>query len=271
MIDYLSKKILSKNNDLKKKLRMAKMKESPEDVVKKALKFGLMMSACMTILAFFYIDSAGHPKIFLPLIFVIFWQLFYKYNLMGIQGRIIKRRKEIDRDVLFAGRFLLVKLNSGKPLMNALVEASKSYGTASTYFKDIIRDIELGKPIELALQEESEYSPSDKFRKILFQISNALKIGIDVTEFLDATLTDIANEQMIEIQRYGKKLNSLTLFYMLIAVVLPSLGLTIFIIILSLASVTIDAVFFGAILFFLAVLQGMFLIMYKTIRPDINI
>ncbi|MFT4282830.1 MAG: type II secretion system F family protein [Candidatus Woesearchaeota archaeon] len=271
MITYLTKKILSKNNNIKKQLRMAKINKTSEQVVSQALKFGLMMSACMTLLAFFFLDSNNQPLIFLPIIFLVLWQVFYKYNLMGIQGKIIKRRKEIDRDVLFAGRFLLVKLNSGKPLINALVEASKSYGTSSTYFKDIIKDIELGKPIEIALQEESEYSPSLKFRKILFQISNALKIGIDVTEFLDATLTDIANEQMIEIQRYGKKLNSLTLFYMLIAVVLPSLGHTIFIIILSLASIDIDAIFFGTILFFLALLQGVFLVMYKSIRPDINI
>ena len=271
MLDKIVKVLESKNPLLKKKLRIARMRETPAEIIKKSFKNAIMMALTIMILAFFYIDSQGHNKALLPVIFVIALYAFYRYSLLGIDAKILARRKEIDRDVLFAGRYLLVKLNSGQPLINALIDASKSYGTASKYFKDIVKDIELGRSIEDALAYESEYSPSDKFRKILFQISNAIRIGIDVTEFLEATLTDIANDQIIEIQRYGKKLNSLTLFYMLLAVVVPSLGMTIFIIIFSLSGIDIDYVFFGVILFFLTLLQGMFLVIYRSIRPNINI
>ena len=264
--------MLKKRNPmLKKELRMAGMDDKVEDVIKKALVNSMIISSVFTFLALLIFQREGLPLILLPLVFLVFGKVFFNYGLMGIKGRIGSRRKEIDRDVLFAGRYLLVKLNSGKPLINALIEASGGKGTANKYFKSIVKDIELGKPVEEALAYESEYSPSRKFRKILFQISNALKIGIDVTEFLEATLNDIANDQIIEIQRYGKKLNSLTLFYMLIAVVLPSLGLTIFIIIFSIAQVDIGFVFFAVILFFLALLQAVFLVIYKSIRPDINL
>jgi len=125
--------------------------------------------------------------------------------------------------------------------------------------------------LEKALSDESENSPSPKFRKILFQISNALSIGIDVTEFLEATLNDIADEQLIEINRYGKKLNSVTLFYMLLAVVVPSLGLTIFTVVATLAGIEVNMTFFMVILLFLIILQSIFLVVYKSIRPNINI
>lgn len=263
--------IVSRNPLLKKELRMARINQSPDEIVGKSLKNGFMMAATISILLFFYLDKKDGPIALIPLIFIVLSYLFYKFNMLKIRATILRRKKEIDKDVLFAGRFLLVKLNSGQPLINALIDASKSYGIASAYFKEIVRDIELGKPIEQAISDESDNSPSKRFRKILFQISNALKIGIDVTNFLEATLNEIADEQIIEINRYGKKLNSVTLFYMLFAVVMPSLGLTIFILVASLASITVDFTFFVVMLFFLAVLQVMFMIIYKAIRPNINI
>jgi len=263
--------IASSNPNLKKQLKIAKVDKSPKEFIKETLKNSLFMSISLTVLIFFYLDKNGKPLILLLPVFLIMIYFFYKFNLAKLKARIIKRQKAIDRDVLFAGRYLLVKLNSGEPLINALVDASKSYGIASNYFKEIVRDIELGKPIEQALSDAAEYSPSEKFRKVLFQISNALKIGIDVTEFLDATLNEIADQQLIEINRYGKKLNSITLFYMLFAIVLPSLGLTIFIVVASISGIGVDTKFFITLLFFIAILQAMFLIMYKAIRPNINI
>ncbi|MGV8169403.1 MAG: type II secretion system F family protein [Candidatus Nanoarchaeia archaeon] len=263
--------IASKNPLLKKQLKIAKIDKTPKEFIKDTLKNALLMSLGFTILLFFYFDKNQKPLILILPAFLVLLFIFYQFNMAKLKSKIIKRRKEIDKEVLFAGRYLLVKLNSGQPLINALVDASKSYGVASPYFKDMVRDIELGKPIEQALNDAAEYNPSEKFRKILFQIGNALKIGIDVTEFLDATLNEIADQQLIEINKYGKKLNSLTLFYMLFAVVLPSLGLTIFIVVASLSGINVDASFFAVLLVFIAILQMMFLIIYKSIRPNINI
>ena len=77
--------------------------------------------------------------------------------------------------------------------------------------------------MEEALEKACNTTPSKKFKKILFQINNALKIGVDVSVSLESTLEEISQEQLVEIQRYGKKLNSMTMFYMLLAIVAPSL------------------------------------------------
>ncbi|MFP4567381.1 MAG: type II secretion system F family protein [Candidatus Woesearchaeota archaeon] len=264
-------KLASKKPMLKKQLRMAKINQSPQQFVRDAVKKAITMSIAFTLLVFLIAAAAKIPLITLPVFFIIFLYIFFNFNIMSVKGRISKRQKEIDKDVLFAGKYLLVKLNGGQPLVNALLDASKSYGVASVYFKEIVREIELGKSIEDALDEATEYNPSQKFKKILFQINNALKIGIDVTKFLEATLNEIAEEQLIEINRYGKKLNSVTLFYMLLAVVVPSLGLTIAIVVASLANIDISIMHFAVVLFFLALIQVMFLVVYKSIRPNINI
>jgi pilus assembly protein TadC len=257
--------------DLKKKLRMAHVDKSPEEYVKEKFQGALILAIGLGIFSFFVLSKIGVSIVFILLLFFVYFFIMFSVFIRHVDAMIRRREKDIDREVLFAGRFLLIKLNTGEPLINALVEASNSYGVANKYFKEIVREIELGTPLEKALEIESYYTPSQKFRKILFQITNALKIGIDVTDFLSAILDEIAEEQLIEIQRYGKKLNSITLFYMLMAIVVPSLGVTIFIVIASLVNLQLDLQVFLVIIFLLVILQFIFLSMFKMIRPDVNI
>ena len=256
---------------LKKQLRTAKIDKTPKQAIQEAIQLALTMGIGTTFLLYLTYDLVTETIFHLFATLVISLYFFYNYYFLGIKAKISKHAKEIDKDVLFAGRYLIVKLNSGKPLINSLIDAANSYGTAEKYFKEIVKDIEMGKPLEVALSEAAEFSPSLKFKKILFQISNALKIGIDVTQFLEATLSEIAEQQIIEIQRYGKKLNGITLFYMLIGIVLPSLGMTMFVIVAGLSNLDIGLVFYGVALLFIIALQSMFLIIYRQARPNINI
>ena len=57
------------------------------------------------------------------------------------------------------------------------------------------------------------YSPSEKMKRILFHVNNALRLGIDVTGPLSSVLGEITKEQELEIKRYGKKLNTVIIFY----------------------------------------------------------
>jgi pilus assembly protein TadC len=256
---------------LKKKLFVAGVNKTPKEFLKQTSRSALFVAITMTVLSFMLMQKMGLPIILVPIVGVILYALIYTTLLKALDARISKRAKAIDKDALFAGRFLLIKLNSGKPLINALVEASQSYGVANTYFKEIVRNIELGTPLEKALDTASDACPSKKMKKVLFQINNALKIGIDVTQNLEAVLEEIAAEQLVEIQRYGKKLNSLTLFYMLLAVVVPSLGMTMFIVVAGLVSLDIGPSSFFVFAFFLIIIELAFLSIFKSIRPNVNI
>ena len=267
----ITKQIADRMPGLKTRLRMANMSISPEQYVKKALTQAFFVAVLALVVTFLFIQRDSGNPLMTVLIPVVVFVAVYQIGLRSVDAQVSKRAKEIDKDVLFAGRFLLIKLNAGRPLMVALTEASKSYGVANKVFTDIIHEIDLGTPMEDALSNATKYSASAKLRRILFQISNALKIGIDVSNTLESVLDEIAGEQLIEIQKYGKKLNSFTMFYMLLAIVLPSLGMTIFIVVASLTSLNIGVLLYVAVGVFFLFIQVIFITLFRSVRPNVNI
>lgn len=265
------KELATNDPTLKRRLIIAHINKSPEEYIKEKVFASVFLGLGVTI-GFLLLTLAFEWNLLVvPVVFAIATLLFYQVMKRQVDIQIRRRAKEIDREVLFAGRFLLVKLNAGTPLVNAIVEASRSYGIASVYFQEIVRDIELGTPLEEAMEKASRYSPSENFRRIIFQIANALKIGVDVTQFLESTLDGIAEEQLIEIKRYGKKLSGLTMFYMLLAIVVPSLGITLFITVVSFLNVSLSLGLFMIILLALIFIEFMFISIFKSSRPNVNI
>lgn len=263
--------LANRHPELKRKLRMAKIPKEPAEYTKQAFVVAAYVTGLLTFS--YWMFASGFEWPLWPTVFVGIGIFYLMFNVMMriADVKIHRMAKEIDREVLFAGRFLLVKLQSGRPLILALQEASKSYGVASRYFQEIVHDIDIGTPLEEALLKASRYSPSAKFRKIIFQISNALRIGVDVTHFLEAILDEISHEQLLEIQKYGKKLNSLTMFYMLFSIVVPSLGISLFITLISMISASINLTTFLIINFFIVIMEFFSLTIFRSIRPTVNI
>ena len=270
-INKLVQRISSSFPDLKKELRIAHIKTTPQEFVYKSLKFSLPFSLGLTILFFFIVDKAGLPLILIPVAFIVIFISVFRFAFLKLKAKIVQRQKEIDREVLFAGQYLLIQLYSGRPILNALIYTSKSYGVAAKYMKEIVDDISTGSSLEKALESAMVYSPSEKFRKILFHVNNALKLGIDVTKPLRAVLDEIRDEQNIEIKRYGKKLNTIVIFYMLIAVVIPSIGMTLFIVLSSFINFSISMTHFLIAVVFMIIVQLLFLSVFNTVKPTVNL
>ncbi len=263
--------LASKYPTLKRRLIIARIEKTPEAYVRANVISTAMLTAIIGFGTVLFVLGLELPLLTIPIVMLIAGFGLFQLMMRVVDVQIRKRAREVDRDVLFAGRFLLIKLNSGKPLITAIIEASNSYGVASHTFKDIARDIELGTPLEGALEKASRYSASEKMRRILFQISNALSIGVDVTNFLEAILDEIAADQLIEIQKYGRTLSSITMFYMLLAIILPSLGITMFITVVSLVSIPVTFSLLGTFLFFLIVVEFAFISVFRSIRPNVHI
>jgi len=256
---------------IKEKLLKAHMTDKPDNFVKKCFKGGMTLSVACTVLTFFGLDILGGNKLHIIWLFPVLSVTMFLFMLHSPDVRIRKRQREIEKEVLFAGRFILVKIESGQPFFNALEDASKAKGIAGKYFGEIVNEIKLGTPIEKALDNAVEYSPSEKFRRILWQVSNSLKTGTDVGNTLRAILKQIMDEQIIEIKDYGKKLNSLAMFYMLIGIVVPALGMTMFIIIASFLDIQITFLYMLFAAGMLAFLQFMFISIFKAIRPMVQL
>ena len=99
---------------LKKDLKKANMKISPLQFLNKATRNGLVNGLGLTALAFFVLSRAQKSILLLVPIFFVLFFMFFMLDHMKVKAAINRRRKEIDQDVIFVGRYLLIKLYSGK-------------------------------------------------------------------------------------------------------------------------------------------------------------
>jgi pilus assembly protein TadC len=263
--------VYRQNPHLKRDLIAAKMRILPYDFISRVLRSAFMYA----ILSAIFIAMPTFREgwwIGLPIVvffFVFFF--FYTTQMQLPRAKMFKRIKAIDNDILFTGRYLLIKLSAGKPLLNALDDTARSPGAASAHIKEIVDEINFGTPIEEALRVAAETSPSKYMRKILFQIHSAIRVGIDVTSNLQSVLDEIENEQALEIEKYAKKLNTVALFYMIAAVVIPSLGLTIAMVVLALISFPVNAFIYGVMIVFIIIINIIFIMVFRGIRPAVNV
>ncbi len=183
-----------------------------------------------------------------------------------------KRIKDIEKNLLAALQNMLIQLNSGVPIFDILVNLSKgNYGEISREFQNVVKKINAGKPQIETLEEMATLNPSLFFRRAIWHLVNGMKAGADMSDVIKEMVNLLAEEQILQIQRYGSQLNPLAMFYMLIVVIAPSLGMTFLIIIssfISLSETATKLVFyglFGIVIFF----QIMFMGMIKAKRPNL--
>lgn len=184
----------------------------------------------------------------------------------------LRKQKDIERNLIPALQDMLVQLNSGVPLFTILINISSSdYGELSHQFKKIVKEINAGFPQVEVLERIGEKNPSEFFKRALWQISNGMRAGSDIAIVINDTVGSLTEEQFIQIQDYGNKLNPAIMFYMLSSVILPALAITFLTVIsslLGLPSLITQVLYIG--LFVLVVtIQIIFLGVIKSIRPSL--
>lgn len=181
----------------------------------------------------------------------------------------MRRARQIDVNLINAVRQILIELHSGVTLFSAMKSVTIDYGEASVEFKKIVSRIESGTSEADVLADASAYTPSNGMRRVLWQISNALKVGSDVSTALEAQLGDLTSERLEQIRRYGQELSPWTMMYMLVAIIFPSLGVTTLIVLSTFLQVAMPPVIFPAIVFILVLFQLFFMNLVSSRRPAI--
>lgn len=183
-----------------------------------------------------------------------------------------KRIRGLERNLLPALQDIMIQINAGVPLFNVLVSISKNdYGDLSTEFERVVREINAGEPEVDALERMVTKNPSLFFRRAIWQLVNGMKEGSDIGSVLHEIIGALTSEQTIQIQNYGSRLNPLAMFYMLIVVVGPALGITFITVMSSFVGLSALATkfvlwgVFGMVLFF----QIMFIGLIKSKRPNL--
>ncbi len=181
-----------------------------------------------------------------------------------------KRARKIDNELSPAMRQLLIQVKSGVPLFDGMASICTGYGYTSEEFRRMVKRINGGIPIQITFEEASNRTPSKQLRRILWHLSNALKVGTDVGVALQEIISDLTKERIDDIRRYGQELSPWTMIYMLAAIIVPSLGITMMLVIVSFLGVDMPPIFFAFVLLFLLGFQIFFMDFVKSRRPAIE-
>ena len=73
---------------------------------------------------------------------------------------------------------------------------------------------------------------------LLKRLKDSLTIGVDLKTVLENYIEESSEKKIIEIKGYSKKLNPIIMMYLLLGIVVPSLGITFFILAATLLEMT---------------------------------
>jgi flagellar protein FlaJ len=215
-------------------------------------------------LGFFYLIGPGIALFLGAFIFLI--QSVYP------QVYLARKQRDIEKNLLFALEDILVQINSGVPIFNILTNISfADYGVLSDEFKKAVKRISAGEPDVDVLADIGKRNPSIFFRRILWQMSNGLNAGSDMSAIIKDSIRTLNSEQLIQLQNYGNKLNPIIMFYMLITVIIPALSVTFITILASMGGLEKQPtiILFSGVYVFVMLFQVLFLGVIKSRRPSL--
>jgi flagellar protein FlaJ len=261
-----------KNAKLEEALRDQGIKSSLFEFVQRMLIAAIMIAGIIGIVGFMLFMRLGFPVITtlvisLALVVAVFQASLHSFLNFPLAKK-KSNAKQIERDLLFASRDMIISLRSGMPLFNAITSVSTGYGEASKEFAKIAKKVQLGMPLEEAIDDTVAQTSSPSFRRIMLQASVSIKAGADVVSALQSIIDQVSQERIIELRRYGQKLNALAMFYMLFGIILPSMGVAVVTILTTFISFfTVDTTVLEAVVVGILFLQIVFLQLIRTSRP----
>jgi flagellar protein FlaJ len=233
-----------------------------------ALSLGLVLGATLSILFNQLGLAMLQTVIFSVLIavgsFYMAFQTFLNFPTRKSGGS----AKSIERDILFAARDMIISLRSGMPLFNAITSISSGYGEASKEFAKIVEKVQLGTSLEDAIDQTVSESKSVSFRRIMLQAAVSIRAGADVVGALQSVIDQVSQERIIELRRYGQRLNAIAMFYMLFGIIMPSMGIAVVTILTTFIAIfTVNVTVLEFALVGIIFLQIVFLKMITSSRP----
>ncbi|MDP8012736.1 MAG: type II secretion system F family protein [Nanoarchaeota archaeon] len=209
-----------------------------------------------------------YTSLFLIFIVPIIYFLYYINYPKLIAGR---RQAQIEEKLVFAMRDIMIKVRSGVSLFNAILDVSAGdYGLVSEEFKIVVEEIESGIAQETALENLSRRTSSQVFRRSIDILTNAMRSGSDVAGTLGLINDMLVKKQQSDMISYAAELTPFSMAFMLVAIVFPSLGMSVFIILGSMLHINV-IIFIYILPVFLVVFQVFFVGLVKSRRPAIGV
>jgi Flp pilus assembly protein TadB len=252
--------IVKKHPELKLKLKRANKNLTPFQYVHQTIMMFALSMVFFLFLLFLIFNSRGMMYLLIAEgAVILFSPVLYKFWFGYIDVQIKQLGRELDGDLLFVSEYFLVSLESGLPLGNAIQRISKLNRPGGIFFKRVYTDFQTGKDLEEALNDASNYAPTNTVKVLLKRLHDSMKIGVDLRSILENFIEESSEKKIIEIKSYSKKLNPIVMMYLLLGIVLPSLGVTFFILGAAILEIT------PKLLMYILIAVFMFMFMFQYI------
>jgi pilus assembly protein TadC len=157
--------------------------------------------------------------------------MFFFLIMMYPKNLVRKKSELVERYLIYALKDFLMQISAGHSVYNACVEiALANYGQVSIEFEKAAKKIQTRTSVEDALEMIAEDNESKYFKKVIWQIVNTIKAGASLKDSLASIINDLNESQKSKITNFANELNLWSLIYMLFAVAIPSIGITMMVI-----------------------------------------
>ncbi len=251
-------------------LKAARIGFTPGDYLKRCVVSSLSISLLVSLLLSIISITLGLSLWFSLLFFFVFFAFFFFYFFNIPAFNVLRSEKVVESEIVSAVRFLIMELKSERSIYSALQNTSRNFALTGIYFDEIINSVKLGKTLEDSIKEAVEICPSPHLRQVYWQLLNSLQTGADITAALENLLEDIVETQKIKVEEYGRELSALSLFYMMISIIIPTVGFIIITAVLTFVGFSITLTFLLGFWVVLSLVQYFFLIMTSYRRPAVE-
>jgi len=210
--------------NLKENIKFVKFKYEYLNILayKKLMYFvGLFTSLFFAAIAFIYFQSIEYAIYSFFSVFIVNIAFFYYYPFVLKKTFIGK----IEKDLPFFLIDLDMKLSIGQEFLSTLKELAKQYEFLGNVFEKIIDNYNKGISLQKSFREYSEIFDSQDFKRALTQILNIYESGKNFKEKgpLFELAEELINIQTTKTKLYSNKLVMISLFFIAVTAILPSL------------------------------------------------
>ncbi len=237
-LENFIRKLVKQDVSLKYKLKRADSKLSSFQYVYQTLSMTIFSFIGIAVILFLISKKDLNKFIIMFSVLILSTPLIYKFWYNVILVQINKLGREIENDLLFILEYLLVSLESGLPIGNAIENLSKINRPGAHFFKRIYTEFKTGKSFKESLAEGVDFAPSKSVKQLIKKIKDSTEVGVDLEGVLVNFIKESSDQKLLAIKSFSKKLNPIIMMYLLLGIVLPSLGVTFFILAASLLEMT---------------------------------
>lgn len=139
-----------------------------------------------------------------PLVTFVYYLSFFT---IVVDSKVKKRSKELEKDAMYFFEILVLSLEAGRGIKTSIEITTASVDSLlSDEFKKVLKDIDLGKNLNDALNDLKFRIPSDTINNIVLNIRQSNIFGNNIVDTVYAQLDYIREKRILEAKAHISKI-----------------------------------------------------------------